>query len=87
MPTVFVPTQLRELTGGTDSFAVEGATLREVLRSIATRYPSLAERLWDGERLHAGLAVSIDGAFAARGLLAHVGPTAEVHFLPAVGGG
>lgn len=87
MPTVFVPTQLRELTGGTDSFAVEGATLREVLRSIAARHPLLAERLWDGERLSAGLAVSIDGAFAARGLLALVGPTAEVHFLPAVGGG
>jgi molybdopterin converting factor small subunit len=79
--------QLRELTGGTGSFTVEGATLREVLRSIAIRHPSLAERLWDGERLHAGLAVSIDGAFAARGLLAPLDPAAEVHFLPAVGGG
>jgi hypothetical protein len=33
------------------------------------------------------VAVSIDGAFTNRGLLAQVGAESEIHFLPAIGGG
>ena len=32
-------------------------------------------------------AVSIDGAFTSRGLLARVGLESQIHFLPAIGGG
>ncbi|MBL8829858.1 MAG: MoaD/ThiS family protein [Planctomycetaceae bacterium] len=87
MPIVFVPVQMRELTGGVDRFEVTGETLRQALRSLDEQCPALVARLRDGDGIAPGLAVSIDGAFAARGLLAKVGPRSEIHFLPAIGGG
>jgi molybdopterin synthase sulfur carrier subunit len=87
MPTVFIPVQLRALAGSQDRLLVEGATLRQLLNALARSHPELAARLWDGEALQPGLAATIDGAFASRGLLAKVGPASEVHFLPAIGGG
>lgn len=87
MPTVFIPNMLRDLAGGAERVEVEGATLRQVIGQLEARFPALAGRLRDGDALAAGLAVSIDGAFASRGLLAKVAPTSEVHFLPAIGGG
>jgi sulfur-carrier protein len=87
MATIYVPAQLRELTGGVDRFEVSGGTLRQVLAELAVHQPRLVERLSSGDALTTGLAVSIDGAFSSRGLSAKVGPDSEVHFLPAIGGG
>ena len=87
MPTVFIPNMLRELTGGVERVEVEGATLRQVIAALETQFPQLVGRLREGDGITPGLAVSIDGAFSSRGLLAKVEPTSEVHFLPAIGGG
>jgi len=85
--TVFVPSQMRDLTGGVDRIEVPAGTLRQLLAAMEATHPQLTARLWDGESLLPGLSVSIDGAFSSRGLLAKVGPASEVHFLPAIGGG
>ena len=87
MATVFIPPQMRDLTGGQDRLEVAGATLGQVIAELARRHPGIAERVRDGDAVAAGLAVSIDGALTNRGMLAKVGPTSEVHFLPAIGGG
>jgi molybdopterin synthase sulfur carrier subunit len=87
MPTIFVPVQMRDLSAGIERFEVTGETLRQALRSLDEQCPALVARLRDGDAIAPGLAVSIDGAFAARGLLAKVAPTSEIHFLPAIGGG
>lgn len=87
MPTLFVPHQWRDLTGGRESIAVPEGTLRQALRGIEAEYPQFVERVRVDDALAPGIAVSIDGNFASRGLLAKIGPTSEVHFLPAVGGG
>ena len=47
----------------------------------------VVERLCDGDGLAPGLAVSVNGAASALGLLQKVKPDDEVHFLPAIGGG
>ncbi len=87
MPTVFIPSQLRAHTGGIAEIAVEGTTLRDVLRAVGRRHPQLVEHVVRDGQIVPGLAVAIDGAMTNRGLLAQVGPESEVHFLPAIGAG
>lgn len=87
MPTLFIPHQLREFTAGRDRLAIPEGTLRQALRAIEPEFPEFVAHVQSGDGLMPGLAASIDGNFASRGLLARIGPTSEVHLLPAVGGG
>jgi molybdopterin synthase sulfur carrier subunit len=87
MATVFIPAQLRPLAGGADRVEAAGESLRQVIASLDAAHPGIATRLQQDDALAPGLAVSIDGAFTNRGLAAKVGPTSEIHFLPAIGGG
>jgi sulfur-carrier protein len=87
MATVFIPSQWRDLTGDVAQVQVEGLTLREIAAGLDACFPGLAERMCEGDGIAPGLAVSIDGAIASRGLRSPVPAECEVHFLPAIGGG
>lgn len=87
MATVFIPSQLRDLTNGVPQVSVEGENVAELIDRLNTTYPGLKQRLCQGEMLTAGLQVSVDHVMTTRGLRAKVKPTSEVHFLPAIGGG
>jgi len=87
MATVYVPNQMRDLTGGTSCLEVEAQTVRQLIHALDERFPGIAARLVDDGGLRPGIQVSIDGALSSRGLLAPVAATSEVHFLPAIGGG
>jgi sulfur-carrier protein len=87
MARVFIPTQMRSLTGGQQQVDLPGRSLREIVRGLEQQFPGIQSRLCDGDRIAPTLQVSIDGALTARGLLAPVGENSEVHFLPAIGGG
>jgi molybdopterin converting factor small subunit len=87
MATVHIPTQMRELTGGLAKVEAEGATLRQVLVALDAKYPGIAARLSVDDAIAPGLAISIDGNFTSRGLLAKVEPASQIHILPAIGGG
>jgi molybdopterin synthase sulfur carrier subunit len=87
MPHVFIPAQLRQLTGGTVQTEVPGATVREVVAALDERFPGIQQRLCPGGELSPSLQVSIDSTMSNQGLRAKVGPDSEVHFLPAIGGG
>jgi molybdopterin synthase sulfur carrier subunit len=87
MPRVFIPTQLRSLAGGQAEIELPGATVRELVAGLESRFPGLRERLCHGGELSPSLQVSIDGTFTRRGLDARVQPASEVHFLPVFGGG
>jgi molybdopterin synthase sulfur carrier subunit len=87
MPTVFIPPQMRDLTGGRSELSVEGQTMRQVIAQLDAQCPGLAARLIEDDRLVPGLAISIDGVVTSRGLLARVEPHSQIHFLPAFGGG
>ena len=92
MATVHIPALLRDLTGDAEQTKVEIAsgqaiTIAELLRRLEQRFPGLAERLVDGERLVPGMAVFIGDEQARMGLLAKVRQEDEVYFLaPIVGG-
>jgi molybdopterin synthase sulfur carrier subunit len=87
MAVVWIPSLLRDLTGGQGQVEVAGKTVREVIEALDDAYPGLKARLCDGDRLDPTISVSVDGKIAPLRLLAPVGEESEVHFLPAVAGG
>jgi len=87
MLLVFIPPQLRDLTGGEAVVEVAGATVRELVEALEQRFPGMRDRLCAGGELSPALQVSIDGQFSRRGMDARVQAASEVHFLPVFGGG
>ena len=88
MAIVFIPSLMRDLTGGADKVTVEGATLRQVINALEAAHPGTKGRLMDSEgRIQEGLAVAIDGETTHLGLIEPVKETSEIHFIPAIGGG
>ena len=87
MPVVFIPTPLRDLTGGVVEIGLEGSTVGELIDELDRRFPGLKSRLTRGDSLAPGLQVSIEDVMTRRGLKASVQPDSEVHFLPVIGGG
>ena len=87
MPRVFVPVQIRDLTGGQADLEVAGATVREIVTALEGQFPGIAKRLCQQGELSPALQVSIDGTLSRRGLDAKASPGSEVHFLPVFGGG
>lgn len=87
MAVVWIPSLLRDLTGGHESVTVGGATVRQVIEALDRAYPGVKNRLCDGQGLRSGIAVAVDTQVARLGLLQPVGETSEVHFLPAISGG
>ena len=87
MPTVAIPSLLRNLTNGEDSVTVPGTTIREVIDNLETRYPGLKARLCEDDRIKPGLSVYVNGLLTRGSILQSVDADAEIHFLPAIGGG
>ena len=87
MPIVAIPSLLRNLTGGEESVTVSGATIREVIDNLESRHPGIKARLCEGDRIKPGIAIYINGLLTRGSLLERVDATAEIHFLPAIGGG
>jgi sulfur-carrier protein len=87
MAKVFIPSAWRDLTGGTAEVRLAGDSLKQIVAALEARFPGVAQRMCEEDRVASGLAVSIDGAITSRGLLAPVGPESEIHILPAIGGG
>jgi len=87
MPVVFIPTPMRDLTGGEATVTVAGEFVRDVIDALDRQYPGIKDRLCRGDALVPGLQVCIDDTMTRRGLSARVAPDSEVHFLPPIGGG
>lgn len=87
MARVYIPAPLRALTGEQDQVETPGETVGAVIAALDGRFPGFRAAVCADERLRPGLAVSINGTVAPRGLRQPVGPNDELHFLPALGGG
>ena len=87
MAKVFVPTLLRELTGGQSEVEADGATVRLLIEDLDRRFPGLGARLTDGGKLRANISVAIDGEISPLGLIEKVPAGSEVHFVTAIKGG
>ena len=87
MPTVFIPAQLRELSGGTQSIELEAENVREIVYQLDAMFPGFKDRICIDGNISPSLQVSIDSVMTSRGMIAKVQPHSEVHFIPAIGGG
>ncbi len=87
MALVWIPAQLRDLTGGLTRVTVPGRTVRQVVENLDAAYPGVGSRLLEDGRLSPLLAVAVDSEVSDLGLLQPVGDESEVHFIPAVSGG
>lgn len=85
---VFIPSLHRDLTGGEEKVAVGGATLGEVIDALEAKYPGLRERLCEDGRIKPYISVAVNGeVLPSRGLRHKLNNGAEIHFVPAIGGG
>lgn len=87
MPTVHIPSQLRDLTSGVAQLEVDGVTVTEVISALEVQFPGIRARLATDGELAPSLQVAVDGTLSTRGVRAKLKPNSEVHFLPAFGGG
>ena len=85
--TVFVPTQLRNYTGGATKVEAAGATVDEALTTLDARYPGLRFRVVDEQgRIRKHMRIFVNGERVTE-VGAKVGAKGEVHIFGALSGG
>jgi sulfur-carrier protein len=87
MAIVWIPSLLRDLTGGEDSIELTAADVGGLVDALDLRFPGVKSRLCQGDQLRPGLAVAVDTKLARLGLSEPLSEESEVFFLPAIGGG
>jgi molybdopterin converting factor small subunit len=89
MAVIRIPPILRPEAGGNRQVDADGQTVREVLENLVATYPSLRERVFEGDDLPQFLNVFIDqdDIRLREGLDTTVPAGATVILLPAVAGG
>jgi len=89
MSVVRIPTPLRPQTGGLDRVEAAGSTVSEVLGHLATQYPALRGRLFDGEELRRFVNVYVNNEDIRYldDLDTPVAENDEISIIPAVAGG
>ena len=88
--SVRVPTQLRNLTGGTGEVPLEGSTVGEVLKALDATHPGFGERLFDETgnlRRFVNVFLADEDVRFLQGLETPVEPGQTVSIVPAVAGG
>lgn len=81
MIKVVLGTTLREFTGGQASLDVEASTVRRLVKLLDKQYPGIAEQLTSGH------SIAINGQIIPDAIYEDLPDGAEVHFVPAIGGG
>jgi molybdopterin converting factor small subunit len=85
--TVFIPTQLRNYTGGATRVEASGATVDEALQALDARHPGIRFRVIDEQgRIRQHMRIFVDGE-RVREIGGAIGPRAEVHIFGALSGG
>ncbi len=89
MALVRIPTPLRSHVAGQDRTEAAGATVGEVLSNLATAYPALRDRLFDGDELRRFVNVYVNNEDIRflDDLATAVSENDEVSIIPAVAGG
>ena len=94
MALVWIPAQLRPLTGGQVRVEVGAGSLRQVIKALEAAYPGLQARLLEEDprspgilALRPGIVALIDGETRSQNLGLPVAEGSEVVFMFAISGG
>jgi sulfur-carrier protein len=89
MAVVRIPTPLRPHAGGRDRVEAAGATVGEILANLGREFPSLRDRLFDGEELRRFVNVYVNNEDIRflDDLNTPVADKDDVSIIPAVAGG
>ena len=92
MPTLYIPSLLRDLTGNVERVDVpippgETRSVRSLLSELERRFPGVEERLLYEGDIMPGIAVFVNGEQTRLGLREKVPPDCEIHFIPPTVGG
>lgn len=87
MPTLFIPTPLRDLTQGKASVTVSASSVREAIQSLEAEFPGIKERLCQGDRIRPNISVFVDGQVSHLKMRERLEENSEVHFVIAISGG
>lgn len=87
MARLWIPSLMRDLTGGVESIEVDGNTVGECLDKLDVLYPGLRDRICEGDNLILTLNIAVDGKINRRRLKARINNDSVVHFFPAIAGG
>jgi len=86
---VRIPPTLRTETGGERQVEADGATVRELLEDLSTRYPALRDRIWEDGEVASFVNVYLGGEDVRTldGLATAVEAGQTLILLPAMAGG
>jgi sulfur-carrier protein len=87
MPTLWIPTPLRDLTQGKASVTVTGSSVREAIENLEAGYPGIKERLCEGDKVRPNISVMVDGHVSHLKMREKLKGDSEVHFVIAISGG
>src|SRR5579862_2167681 len=89
MAEIRIPPVLRTEAGGNRTLSVEAGTVREALDALVAQYPSLRNRVLEGDGVPTFLNVFVVGEDVrlAAGLATEVNDGSTILLLPAVAGG
>jgi molybdopterin synthase sulfur carrier subunit len=88
--TVKIPPVLRSSTGGEKEVAVDGTSVGEVLRALASQHPATESQLFSAEgelNRYVNVYVNDEDVRVLEGLDTSVGPDDTLVILPAMAGG
>lgn len=89
MPSIRIPSALRNLTSGADDVEITATTVRAALAELDRLHPGIAAKLLDGGTVKPFIRIFVgaDDIGELGGLDAQVGERDEISIIPAIAGG
>ncbi len=87
MATIHIPNHMRHATDGAPTVELPGGRLGRVIEQLLLAYPGLAAEVMYEGRVRPDISIAINSSMTENGPLEPVPDDAEVHLVPALGGG
>ena len=90
MPSIRVPSALRNFTGGNADVDTTATTVRDAIADLERRYPGIAARVLDGSgdvKPHIRIYVGPEDIGSLSGLDTKIADRDEISIVPAIAGG